>query len=345
MKNISRKIFLGSLTSLSVMASSLAFAEEMVTAPSFEGGVTASIGTFYFVPSADNTNYVIVKDIDGNFTSFNYLDAQPDYDFGWEASLGYIFEDTANGIELSYRGLDTDTTATSYGINTSTSFEVIDLQDQLKYTFNSADLMISQYMDIGTHMQVRLSGGLAYLNLEEQQNLNVNNNETSDFVGSVDQKSKFNGWGPRLGMDARYDFGEDLAGFGIVGGASLAYFLGSTDLTANTASPAGIAPIANADDINYVSYTDNVNNQSVVNLRGNLGIDYVYFFDNEERSTLGLELGYMVDYYQDAVTTFSTAVLQENLVGITAPTRGTVITPTTDDVTFSGPYLQLKGAF
>ena len=42
-----QKLFLYSLSSLAVMASSLASAQEMATAPTLEGGLTAMIGTWY----------------------------------------------------------------------------------------------------------------------------------------------------------------------------------------------------------------------------------------------------------------------------------------------------------
>jgi len=68
MNNISRKIFLSSLTSLTVMTSSIVFAEEMVTAPSFDGGMTASVGTFYVVPSTQNNEYLSINNADGKTT-------------------------------------------------------------------------------------------------------------------------------------------------------------------------------------------------------------------------------------------------------------------------------------
>jgi hypothetical protein len=74
---------------------------------------------------------------------------------------------------------------------------------------------------------------------------------------------------------------------------------------------------------------DQNDNHAVTNLRANLGIDYVYFFDNDNLSTLGLEIGYEVDTYFDGVGTTSV------LGGETDVT----------DVTFSGPYINIKGVF
>jgi hypothetical protein len=330
-----KNIYLGSLTSLAVMASSLAFAEEMVTAPTLDGGITASIGTFYAVPSSDNNEYFIAN----NDTHSTFSNAQADYNWGLDASLGYIFENTANGIELSYRTINADGSnnaqdGTIPGIDASWD----NVRDDIKYDLNNFDLMISQFMDLGTHMQMRFSGGLSYVELEQKENVygtftNVSD-ETTNFAGK--EKSKFTGWGPRLAMDARYDFGEDLAGFGIVGGASVAYLLGSSKITASTTqtSEDGRGNFNN-------SLSDDINNRAVTNLRGNLGVDYVYFFDNDEKSTLGLELGYLVDFYDDAIV--NTAMDSDGPVDIIGG-AGTAST-TNSPVTFSGPYLSLKGAF
>ena len=50
------------------------------------------------------------------------------------------------------------------------------------------------------------------------------------------------------------------------------------------------------------SIDNTVDNHSVTNLRVNVGIDYVYFFDNKDNQRL-VSIGYLVDYYADAVGT------------------------------------------
>jgi hypothetical protein len=340
-----KHIYLGSLTSLAIMATAFAHAQEMVTAPTFDGGITASVGTFYAVPAADNNEYFFVTDKTGEGSPTTLSNAQPDYNFGIEASLGYIFEDTANGIELAYRGINADGTSYAQNGNIPDEGSWDNVQDDIKYELNALDLMISQYMDLGTHMQMRFSGGLSYVELEETQNVYgsvegiVRPGETISFAGK--EKSRFTGWGPRLAMDARYDFGEDLAGFGIVGGASVAYYLGETNTSANLNAVTAGTAFPEGDS---ATVTDDVNNHSVTNLRGNLGIDYVYFFDNEEESTLGLELGYLVDFYNDAIATATTGLggsFEDDATGKVIRNESTGNSP----VTFSGPYLLLKGAF
>lgn len=81
---------------LALLSTHAVFAEEFVTAPTLEGGVTAEIGTFYAVPSTSGGTYYHDDELN-----------DPEYDLGVDASLGYLFEDSANSVELSYRGLNT----------------------------------------------------------------------------------------------------------------------------------------------------------------------------------------------------------------------------------------------
>ncbi len=342
------KLFIYSLTSLAVMTSSLAYAGQVVTVPTLEGGLTAEIGTFYVQPSAETFGYASVptgSSGDGFENSLNTVqNLNPDYQFGIDAMLGYIFEETANGIELSYRNIGTsDTDAITYPSSSNLNQKVqpnefIDTSFDAGFELNAFDLMISQYINIGNSMQMRFNGGLSYVELEEQGTLNSASMSDLGKATATDTvyahaKSKFTGWGPRVGIDARYDFGQ---GIGIVGGGSLAYYLGTFKL--NSTSIETEDPGTPDEFITTDQVVDNIDGQSITNLRANLGIDYVFFFEEAEGTTLGLELGYLVDYYADAVV----AVGGKDSGNVNG---GTLVPVIPYDVTFSGPYLSLKGVF
>jgi hypothetical protein len=293
-----------------------------VSTPVFEGGVTASIGTFYVTPSAENEYYgaSLNSNVEEDISAASVLNVDPGYDFGIQATLGYIFENTANGIELSFRNITTSDSDSAAGIELNGSIdEPGDLHSNLGYELNAFDLMISQFIDIGNNMQMRFAGGLAYVELEQTQDTSFEPLDPAATDSAANNKSEFTGWGPRLGIDARYDFGQ---GFGIVAGGSVAYFLG--ELTIDSTLFAHDLP--NQESLHVQNEIDS---HGVTNLRGNLGIDYVFFFD-DEASTLGLELGYLADYYADGVG---------NLNGIDFATIDNFAT------TFSGPYVNLKGVF
>lgn len=286
--------------------------ENSVLTPEFEGGLTASIGTFYVMTSADNQAYAQQfndsADPDDGFTTMN---VEPDYAFGFDASLGYIFPETANAVELYYRTVSSD--GSDSAENVAGSGSDLDADGTINYDLNAFDLMFSQFMDIGRYMQMRFSGGIAYAELDQKLEADrYNNDDASDNIHNQNH-STFTGWGPRIGIDTRYDFGM---GVGIVGGGSMAYYLGKLKATS---------------DADGTSLEDNHDNHNTTNLRANLGVDFVYFVNDEERSTIGLELGYLVDYYADGVGTVNTSN------GNTALD--------TFAVTFSGPYLNLKGVF
>jgi hypothetical protein len=323
MKN---KIFLYSLTSLAVTASALAHADEGVYVPTLEGGLTASVGTFYVTPTSDFQAYTTFRN--GKFNSVENVD--PGYQFGIDASLGYIFEETANSIELFWRNISTSDTGSATA-TVPASFPNGDgvLSGDLGYELESFDLMFSQFVNLGEVMQLRLLGGLAYVDLENNETAVFYPNDSRENNQTVQSQSKFEGWGPRVGIDTRYGFGDDIEGLGIVGGGSMAYYLGDMDISAGGSK---------ANDVE-----NNPGNHAVLNFRANLGLDYVYFIDNDEGSTLGLELGYLIDYYDDGVATigFNNSLFAEAQTYVASAGGGTA----TSSLSFAGPYLNLKGVF
>lgn len=336
MKRTTNKLFLYSLTSLAVMGASAAYAEQLATAPTLEGGVTAMIGTWAAVPSADGQDYGVHNDNNGNV---HVLEVNPDTSWGLDASLGYVFEDTANSIELNYRLLNTDdsdnqdTTGDDFIYSPLLDTRSDSAESSLTYELNGLDLMFNQFLDVGRSVQMRFAVGASYLNLEREKSssfYNVDNESQADSL-SVKENSDYSGIGPRAGVDARYDFGN---GFGILGGGSVAYYVGDMDFK-NTCS--GVDSEGSIDTCGNLNGTpnevsDDIDNHGVTNLRANVAIDYVYFMENEE-STLGIELGYQFDYYADAIH-------ELYLENGSAPELSD-----THSVSFSGPYLNLKGAF
>ncbi len=356
MKQTSKQLFIYSLSAVALLSASAGSASQDVSVPTFEGGLTADIGTFYAVPSANDTTFLSITTSpdngDTDITTFQNLSGE--YDWGFEAALGYLIEDTANGIELSYRGINTDASThrdvTDDTTNISNPIETIN--ESLKFELNSLDLMLSQYINIGQFMQLRLSAGASYVRLDQTQDLLGKGPSSTDTRQMADpaieelidftEKSNFKGFGPRLGMDARYGFGQ---GFGIVAGASLAYLLGDLELTSDLVTSGALSAGLKADTTSQ-QFNEDFDNQAVTNLRGNIGLDYVYFFENEAGSTLGLELGYLVDYYADAAYGFNQVQVRNLSSKNTANIGGTQSASIgTTSITFSGPYLNLKGVF
>lgn len=77
-------------------------AQQMVTVPELEGGFTASIGTFYATPSTNNNNFATGFQ---SGTIDSHTNNQSNQ-FGTQGSIGYIFDNSSNGIEVSNRRLN-----------------------------------------------------------------------------------------------------------------------------------------------------------------------------------------------------------------------------------------------
>ncbi len=76
----------------------IAQANQAVTVPELEGGFTASVGTFYAKPSTNTQN--------PSFPSGTIdLNNNQDNQFGTQGSIGYIFDNSPNGVEISNRSI------------------------------------------------------------------------------------------------------------------------------------------------------------------------------------------------------------------------------------------------
>jgi hypothetical protein len=338
-----KKLFLYSLTSLAAIASSAVSAEEFASAPSLEGGWSGMIGGFWFVPSNDNTTYAQSTSFSsGGHEDTQYFNTDGKYKLGWQAAIGYVFDNTANGIELSFRDYsshsDSSTDVFDPAYYQTHDFDSQNASSNQGTKFQDWDLMVSQFLDIGTHVQMRFLGGISYL-AKLEQNTTSNYDFSELITGDLptytlyenytnESNSHYSGVGPRIGADARYDFGD---GFGIVGGFSVAYFLGELENNANDYHTESRSDLPGEHLVYDDTFNNDIDNHAVTNLRANLGVDYVYFFEDQDLPTLGLELGYEVDTYLSGIGNYNAA---ESTGVITA-----------SDVTFSGPYLNLKGVF
>lgn len=317
MKNISRQLLLGSLI---FSATNIAFGqtENYVYVPTLESGITYSVGALYLVPASDFESYYTITSTSSGNVANEVLNIDPSYQFGIDASLGYIFDDTANGVDLFFRNISTsDSKTTAFSDPSLTNPSVTGTLD---YDLTAFDLMFSQFINIGRFMETRLMAGLAYTELKQNRTSHTTaDNATLDF----DPASKFTGFGPRVGVDSRYDF---FGGFGLVAGGSFAYYLGELDATTNI-----------EENGKPTTGSDTLDNHAVMNIRANIALDFLVTYDDRDNSTAGLELGYLIDYYDDGIGS-------NNLFGIiNIGATGEAIS--TSAVSFSGPYINLKGVF
>jgi hypothetical protein len=169
---------------------------------------------------------------------------------------------------------------------------------------------------------------------------------------NLQRKSRFEGLGPRLGVDLNYQF---CGGFGLVGSLATALLVGNVNNVIDQ-HLMGSGVLEGSDGVTGIvildgSQTDHepafplpafsldqtVNNHHpketrvVPNIEAKLGLDYTYLFCNCSRTALTVEAGYQVSHYFNAIDKFD---LLNPISGFN----------NTLDVSFDGPYLSVQVA-
>lgn len=228
------------------------------------------------------------------------------------------------------------------------------------FEHSAADLEFGQSVNLGCNMQFRLFGGLRYAKVQNtldviyQRNflgtpvtftgvapfvfegaggvvdataiVNVTAEVTGQIHEIVNQKSNWQGWGPRLGFDARYDIAK---GLGVVASVSTSLMVGEAEsalyelydaslLEVVTAVDAIIPPIITAAEIGIApgtltgfAATQNLSFQHpditrvVPNIDGKFGLTYAFNFCNCTRTRIIVEAGYAVTHYFNVIDRLS----------------------------------------
>jgi Legionella pneumophila major outer membrane protein precursor len=237
------------------------------------------------------------------------------------------------------------------------------------FKLDAVDLDFGQYVNVGCRLRFRWFGGARYARLENRldtryhsqgeltttrftdptvPSANITFDVITNICDNLRQKSKFDGVGPRFGLDASYHLG---GGFGVVGDVSTALIVGREDshlndeihsLTTATVTAieefSGIAPpftigqtFSESSNIEQ-NFRHPRRTRVVPNLDARLGLDYSYIFCNCSKTKLTLEVGYSVSHYFNTIDRLSEA-------GIDHPefrTRQTI------DTSFDGPYVGIQ---
>lgn len=265
-------------------------------------------------------------------------------------------------------------------------------RSNVNFRYDAVDLDVGQFVDIGTRLRTRLFGGLRYAR--------VKNNVTNDylanytfgrnvFVGDAEGEavlagdrggrvtfaeqdefySKFNGIGPRFGVDTSYHLGYC---FGLVAHVSGSLLVGKvssstqTDfarvLTVNDRRLAGVPEEILFEDDERVfidAHQNNISttkeNRVVPAFDAKLGLDWSYIVPSNG-SVISIEAGYQWTQYIDAIDRYH---VHDTRYGIRNGAefvvdegngfnrRGPLVDPvlvtkTTSSVGFDGPYLNLS---
>jgi hypothetical protein len=340
------------------------------------------------------------NDLDYAVTQFNSNTRQqthnidPNYDWGFDVFGGYNFGN-GNDLMLEYLRLHTnDSSSTGGGTVTTPRYFANGPDTQIlsgttpdfdtylsgkgktDIDIDKGDLTVGQYLNLGCADQVRLFGGLRYVELQRQLNTwysqnpsdpynhNLGNGVTSTTVGADDgilitqatagalaanDSSDFKGYGPLIGLNNSYYLGYGI-GFTAAVDTGLLYgdvednlYItnfqpGVTDLGLSTGGVVLTPTVTHSGDAHRI----------VPTVDAKLGFDYTYPL--QYFGSLTLEAGWNVSHYWGAVDSLSSGASSndggDGILGILPnafSSGATTATPRhhTADIGYQGPYLTL----
>jgi len=252
----------------------------------------------------------------GGSTVAEFIEPRPDWAWGFKLEGSYYFN-TGNDWTLNWYHLGRNTHTTAFG----GPFAFGDLPDTATETFSIAprwdavNLEFGQHVDFSENKKIRFHGGVQYANIRTET---VFAGATSAFVTpfvssfALDTESKFSGFGPRIGADMSYQWGNGFAMYAngatalLIGRGKIDQFLGATFLGV----PTGSFAITGS------------RTEFVPELEAKLGLTYTYAM---AQGDLTLDAGYMwVDYLNAQQFSFPGLI------------------PSNSDFSLNGPYFGLK---
>ena len=268
--------------------------------------------------TGDNSGYNPV------FDDSRYVDHAPNYNWGFQIEGAYHFN-TGNDLKLDWYHLSHSSQGSIGAQPAFTFYNPTSLGGTQTTTINSAsksvdpkwdavNIEVGQHVDFGDNKAIRFHGGAQYARVTNEINTTSNTSFTAtspavtlnNYRQVQNYGHTYNGFGPRVGMDLSYDWGN---GLGI-------YANGATAILAGTRSFSD-------------SYTDSLSprNATVSNLSrtavvpvmdAKLGATYTYAM---AQGDLTLDAGWMwVNYFS----------AQSNVAG------------STSDFGLQGPFVGLK---
>ena len=171
--------------------------------------------------------------------------------------------------------------------------------------WDMVNLEFGQHVDFGENKSIRFHGGFEFARLTANNSMSVNgslvlaNGTTPSFNNTATNNPSYNGFGPRLGADMSYDWGNGLA----------IYANGAAALLAGTSKYSN--KVSNA--LNGRNITSSGSTTTVVpELEGKLGAAYSYA---TAQGDLTLDVGWMWINYFNAVRSQGTRLLDETQTG------------------------------
>jgi hypothetical protein len=202
--------------------------------------------------------------------------------WGWGFKLeGSYHFSTGNDINVNWYHLNKNHNEFISSI-TVDGITATDVSLHQKPEWDAVNFEFGQMVNFGEHKIIRFHGGAQYAHAERKVG-------AFGFVDGISTfgfaEAKYNGFGPRTGLDMSYHFGNGLA---IYANSAAALLVGDTSI-----SLLGIAPSS------VTAITAKRNNTIVPEVEAKLGATYTY---SMAQGDLSLDAGYMVVNYFTAPT-------------------------------------------
>lgn len=328
---------------------SIALADQNTVNTSAVGGFIFGVTGFYLQPSAtDNElNYATLtpQSTTAPFSQ-EVRRINPGYDWDWGANVGYIFPHTGNDINLSYFQFSSDDTGftainpnigtispINFFFNNDAGLLINSASAKTEFDINEVDLTAGQYINVGQRVSLHPFAGAQYDELQGKLDAAFFPDPSSPASANEtlvnNQKSKFQGAGPVVGIDGSYYLDD---GVGVVAHFSSALLVGNMDLNnqLNIIDPRNIRTVA-------FNFNTDSSDLLVPELSGKLGANYTYLFSNKH-TNLSLEAGYQVSHYFNALQYMGVVA---NFPAQSLSTGARIAFRKSADLDLNGPYVSL----
>jgi hypothetical protein len=181
-----------------------------VTVPCEKSAWDFGIKALYLKPVYDaDFAYQGVTSIDDNDSYYNF-----DHDWAWGFMIeGSYHFSTGNDLNVNWYHFSHTTSNVLNDTDNHGGF-IENLSIEPKW--DAVNVEFGQHVDFGDMKNIRFHGGVQYARIETDHHSQINSRSLN-----TDMNMKFNGFGPRLGADMSYDFGNGFAIYGNTAGAIL----------------------------------------------------------------------------------------------------------------------------
>jgi hypothetical protein len=249
----------------------------------------------YLRPTVGNGSVVGVNVPAADVNTYNYRTLQPNYNWGFKLEGSYHFN-TGNDVNLNWYHLNNGNNFTlgdvslfnnNFVTTTSTAATA-----SVSPNWNAVNLEFGQHVDFGEFKSIRFHGGVSYVRVNNEIAITQTgavDSATVNSISGLERNTTYNGFGPRLGADMTYDWGN---GFGIYANGAAALYAGNSSSNDSYT----LTDLAGVTQTGYPS-SSNLSFTSVVpELEAKVGAKYTYAM---AQGDLTLDVGWLwINYFQ-----------------------------------------------